>query len=225
MLGQTGPEPITEGASPLGILGVLLAAALAGGAGYWLWQNGAGTFASHDPVAVETPVQAEPVTPTAAQVAASAAASSAAVVAQTRSSYVVDGARIFSADTMALLDRQFEELNVEAGPQVVVMSVPDLGSASVEDYSLRIARQWSIGDPSRNDGVLLLVAPNDRKVRIEVGTGLQRVLTNAESKRLIDEVMLPLFRKGQYDAGVIAASQAIVTRLRANPTLPGRKPR
>jgi uncharacterized membrane protein YgcG len=224
MLGQPGPEPITEGASPLQLLGTALAALLVIGSGYWLWQNGIGTFNSADPPAAEVQVDAPGSAVEAARIAASAAASAAAVTAQTRSSYVVDGARVFSQDTITLLDGQFEALNAEAGPQVVVMSVPSLNGATVEDYSLRIANQWSIGDSAREDGVLLLVAPNDRKVRIEVGKGLQRVLTNADCKRLIDELMLPLFRKGQYDAGVIAASQALVTKLKANPTLPGRSP-
>ncbi|HCF24003.1 MULTISPECIES: TPM domain-containing protein [unclassified Novosphingobium] len=222
MLGQPGPEPITEGASPLQLLGTALAALLVLGSGYWLWQNGAGTFNSAGSAIAEAPVDEQA---NAANAAASAAASAAAVTAQTRSSYVIDGARVFSQDTITLLDGQFEALNVESGPQVVVMSVPSLGKASVEEYALRIANQWSIGDSARKDGVLLLVAPNDRKVRIEVGKGLQRVLTNADCQRLIDDVMVPLFRKGQYDAGVIAASQALVTKLKANPTLPGRSPK
>jgi uncharacterized protein len=224
MLGQPGPEPITEGASPLRLLAAALAALLAIAAGYWFWQNDGETFNSAERPAAEMPVDAASSASEAARVAASAAASVAAVTAQTRSSYVVDGARVFSADTITLLDGQFEALNVEAGPQVVVMSVPSLNGATVEDYSLRIANQWSIGDSARNDGVLLLVAPNDRKVRIEVGKGLQRVLTNADCQRLIEDVMLPLFRKGHYDAGVIAASQALIVKLKANPSLPGRKP-
>lgn len=222
MLGQPGPEPMTEGASPLRLLAMVLCAVLLIGSGYWLWQNGAGTFNSAGSAIAEAPVDEQA---NAANAAASAAASAAAVTAQTRSSYVIDGARVFSQDTITLLDGQFEALNVEAGPQVVVMSVPSLGKASIEEYALRIANQWSIGDSARKDGVLLLVAPNDRKVRIEVGKGLQRVLTNADCQRLIDDVMVPLFRKGQYDAGVIAASQALVTKLKANPTLPGRSPK
>ncbi|MFM5948956.1 MAG: TPM domain-containing protein [Novosphingobium sp.] len=220
MLGQPGPEPITEGAGPGRLLAMVLAALLLLGSGYWLWQNGAGTFSSSDPVQADQPAVAASAAAEAAR--AAAAATAAAVPVQTRSSYVVDGARIFSEQTITLLDGQLEALNVEAGPQVVVMSVPDLGNVTVEAYALRIANQWSIGDSSRADGVLLLVAPNDRKVRIEVGKGLQRTLTDAECKRLIDQVMVPLFRKGQYDAGVLAASQALITRLRANPTLPGR---
>ena len=220
MLGQPGPEPITEGASPGSLLAMVLAALLLLGTGYWLWQNGAVAFNSSDPVLADTPAAATSVAAEAAR--AAAAASAAAVPVQARSSYVVDGARIFSEQTITLLDAQLETLNVEAGPQVVVMSVPDLGSATVEAYALRIANQWSIGDAGRRDGVLMLVAPNDRKVRIEVGKGLQRTLTNAETQRLVDEVMVPLFRKGQYDAGVLAASQALIAKLRANPTLPGR---
>ncbi|MFM5954885.1 MAG: TPM domain-containing protein [Novosphingobium sp.] len=206
MLGHSQPEPITEGAAPGRLLAIAGAVALVLGGIYYAWTG------SQDPAAVV----AAPAGP------AAQAAAVEPLQAPARTSYVVDSAHVLSAETLAALDTQLAALNVAAGPQLVVMTVPELGGAPIESYSLRVARQWAIGDPSRNDGVLLLVAPNQRQVRIEVGTGLQDTLSNADCKRIIDEAMLPHFRAGRIEPAILAGTNALDAALRAHPTLPAK---
>lgn len=206
MLGQSQPEPITEGDGPGRLIAIAGAVALVLGGIYYVWAG------SQDPAAVV----AAPSAPTA-QVAAVEP-----LQAPARTSYVVDSAHVLSEETLAAIDKRLAALNVAAGPQLVVMTVPELGGVPIETYSLRVARQWAIGDPQRNDGVLLLVAPNQRQVRIEVGTGLQATLSNADCKRIIDEAMLPHFRAGRIEPAILAGADALDAALRAHPTLPAK---
>lgn len=131
----------------------------------------------------------------------------------------VDGANLIPADREQALTRQLEALEREAGPQFVVVTVPSLGGAPIEEFGLALARHWRIGHARRNDGVLLIVAPNERRVRIAVGTGLERVLTNPLCQEIIDRDLLPRFRQGDMLGGIEAGSAAIIARLRASPTL------
>jgi uncharacterized protein len=151
---------------------------------------------------------------------ARAAAGQSGAFAEAGSSPVIDSAKIFSADWIARIGFQLSELKRVSGPQVVVMSVPSLGSSRIEDYAFRVANQWGIGDEERDDGVLVLIAPNERKVRIEVGLGLEKILTNDLCKKIIDERMLPHFRKGNMEAATQAGVDALAEVLSANPTLP-----
>ncbi|MFM5924804.1 MAG: TPM domain-containing protein [Novosphingobium sp.] len=206
MLGHDQPEPISEDAGPGRLLAIAAAAALVLGGLYYTWAE------SHDPAAVV----AAPAGP------AAQAAVAEPLQAPARTSYTIDSAHVLSQETVTALDKRLAALNVAAGPQLVVMTVPDLGGAPIESYSLRVARQWAIGDPRRNDGVLLMVAPNQRQVRIEVGTGLQGTLSNADCKRIIDEAMLPLFRAGRIEPAILSGTDALDAALRAHPTLPAK---
>ena len=99
------------------------------------------------------------------------------------------------------------------------MTVPSLGGAAIDVFARKVANQWGFGDAARNDGVLLLIAPNEKQVRIEVGTGLESSLTNADCQRIIDQAMLPLFRKGQTERATVAGALALTRELAAHPTL------
>lgn len=209
MLGQNQPEPITEGAGPGRLLAIAGAVALVLGGIYYAWTGSQGTT-------TEVAAPAAPAAP------ASQAATVEPLQAPARTSYVVDSAHVLSEAAVAALDKRLAELNVAAGPQLVVMTVPDLGGTPIESFSLRVANQWGIGDPQRKDGVLLLVAPNQRQVRIEVGTGLQDTLSDADCKRIIDEAMLPHFRAGRIEPAILAGIDALDAALRAHPTLPAK---
>lgn len=213
MLGEPGRGPISEG-SGLGrqlALAAALLLVLAGGYTAWFGSLPAWTFSE-----VATPAE---VAPSPAPVAA-ANAPVAIARPEPRASYVVDGARLLSDEAIANLNLVLTELNTTAGPQVLVMTVPDLGGATIEDYARRIAGQWAIGDASRDDGVLLLIAPGQKRVRIEVGTGLTDRLTDADCRRIIDTAMLPLFRQGHLDRATVAGTLALIRHLRAHPTIP-----
>jgi len=100
-----------------------------------------------------------------------------------------------------------------AGNQVVVVTLPSLGGHSIEEYGYRLGRHWGIGQRGRDNGVLLIVASQERRVRIEVGYGLEGVLTDAISANIINAVILPQFRRARFAAGIEAGAAAIIEAL------------
>jgi uncharacterized protein len=126
---------------------------------------------------------------------------------------VVDGAHMLSSDAVQKLDGELAALEQQSGHQVVVATIPDLQGLAIEDYGYQLGRAWGIGQKGKNDGVVFLVAPNDRKVRIEVGYGLEPVLTDALSSTIIQAKVLPEFRAGRMEAGVVAGAEAVIQQL------------
>lgn len=104
-------------------------------------------------------------------------------------------------------------LEKATGHQFVVVTVTDLGGHRVEDYGLTLGRTWGIGRKGVNDGVLLIVAPNERKVRIEVGYGLEKALRNDEAASIIRTAILPAFRAGDLPRGIVAGVDAILLEI------------
>lgn len=128
---------------------------------------------------------------------------------------VVDMAELLAPEKEAQLSRKSEALEKEVGPQFVIVTVPSLNGLPIEKYSIDLARHWGLGDKERNDGLMLLVAPNERKVRIEVGYGLEKRVTDPFADRVIREDMLPNFRDRAFAAGIEAGSDALIERLRS----------
>lgn len=126
---------------------------------------------------------------------------------------VVDDAKLLSPATEQRLSDELAALEQKTGHQVVVATIPDLQGYPIEDYGYQLGRAWKIGDEKRDDGVLLVVAPNDRKVRIEVGYGLEPVLTDALSSTIIQAKVLPAFRSGNLEKGVVDGAEAIIQQL------------
>lgn len=126
---------------------------------------------------------------------------------------VVDTADIIPADVEAQLTAKLEALETQSQRQLVVTTVPDLQGYDISDYGYQLGREWGLGDAERNDGALLIVAPNDRKVRIEVGYGLEGYLTDALSSIIIQNEILPAFRDGDMPAGIVAGTDAIAAQL------------
>ena len=98
---------------------------------------------------------------------------------------VVDAARVLDGDTVAALDQQLAAHEQATGQQVVVATIPDLADQDIADYGYQLGRAWGIGRAGKNDGALLIVAPTERQVRIEVGYGLEGTLTDAVSAQII----------------------------------------
>ncbi|MBS0481227.1 MAG: TPM domain-containing protein [Proteobacteria bacterium] len=136
------------------------------------------------------------------------------------SGHVVDRANILVAQDKANLEARLEKLEIQAGPQFVVVTTPGLGGRKIEDYSLDLGRSWGVGDRKRNDGVILLVAPAERQVRIEVGYGLESTLSDPRCAEIIESQIIPRMKTGDLNGGTIAGANAIIDILRANPTLP-----
>jgi uncharacterized protein len=123
---------------------------------------------------------------------------------------VVDEAHILDAGTIASLDQQLRDHEKKTGHQVVVLTIPSLDGDALEDYSLKVGRTWALGQKGKNDGILLLVVRDDRKLRIEVGYGLEGELPDALSGRIIRDEITPRFRSNDYSGGVSAGVKAIL---------------
>lgn len=130
---------------------------------------------------------------------------------------VVDEAGILSPEAEARLTQQLAELEATTQRQLVVATISDLGDYDISDYGYQLGREWGIGDKERNDGALLLVAPNQRRVRIEVGYGLEGYLTDALSALIIQNTIIPKFRDGDFPGGIEAGTAAIIEQLQLPP--------
>lgn len=130
---------------------------------------------------------------------------------------VVDQARLLSPAREAELTETLAALERDTTDQLVVVTVASLEGHEIEDYGYQLGRAWGIGREAGNNGVLLIVAPQERKVRIEVGYGLEPVLTDALSALIIQNEILPSFRTGGYEAGITRGVAAIDTQLRLDP--------
>jgi uncharacterized protein len=126
---------------------------------------------------------------------------------------VVDQAKILSAVTIADLERKLADLEQKSGIQLVVATVPSLGGEEIEPYANELFRAWKLGEAKKNNGVLLLIAPNQRRVRIEVGYGLEGTLTDAVSSIIISNAIAPRFRAGDFNGGVTRGVDDIITAL------------
>lgn len=116
---------------------------------------------------------------------------------------VIDKAGMIPVTTEKKLSRALKKLYQSGGSQIQVLVMPDLNGLTIEQASIKVTDQWKLGREDKDNGVLLLVAQKERKIRIEVGQGLEGDLTDAYAKRIIREVMVPLFRSGHADSGIL----------------------
>ncbi|MCK9544015.1 MAG: TPM domain-containing protein [Novosphingobium sp.] len=134
---------------------------------------------------------------------------------------VVDAANVLPPDAEARLTQKLEALETQSRRQLVIATIPDLQGYDIADYGYQLGRAWGIGDKQRNDGALLIVAPNERKLRIEVGYGLEGVLTDGMSSLIINQAIVPKLRAGDLPGGIEDGTDAIVRQL----TLPDEEAR
>ena len=126
---------------------------------------------------------------------------------------VVDGANIISSDTRGTVEGKLADLEGKSGIQLVVATVTSLEGQEIEPYANELFRSWKLGQKDKNNGVLLLVAPNERRVRIEVGYGLEGTLTDALSKVIITNAITPQFKTGDFNAGISRGVDEIIAVL------------
>jgi uncharacterized protein len=126
---------------------------------------------------------------------------------------VVDDAHILSDGTRQDLTAKLAALEQKTSRQLVVVTVPSLQGYEISDYGYQLGRAWGIGQKGMNNGALLIVAPTERRVRIEVGYGLEPILTDAFSSVVIQTQITPRFKKGDYDGGVSAGVEALIQQL------------
>ena len=123
---------------------------------------------------------------------------------------VVDEAGILDSATLAALTQVSSDLEAKSTDQLVVVTLRSLRGTSIEDYGYQLGRAWQIGQKDKNNGVLLIVAPNERKVRIEVGYGLEGTLTDAITSFIIQNSILPRFKAGDFAGGIKRGAEDIV---------------
>jgi uncharacterized protein len=123
---------------------------------------------------------------------------------------VVDQTGTLSSDEIASLTQKLKDFEARKGSQIAVLIVPTTAPEEIEQYSIRVAEAWKIGRKKVDDGAILLVAKNDRKLRIEVGYGLEGALTDLTTKRIIDEIITPRFRSGDFAGGISAGVDRII---------------
>ena len=126
---------------------------------------------------------------------------------------VVDDAHILSAADKADIETSLKALEGKSSDQVVVYTAPSLQGYEIEDFGYQLGRAWGIGQKGTNNGILLIVAPNEHKVRIEVGRGLEPIMTDALSSAIVQNTILPGFRRGDFPGGIKAGVKDIVSVL------------
>ena len=130
---------------------------------------------------------------------------------------VVDGANIIPADEKVRLEQKLAALEQQSGRQLVVATVPDLQGYEISDYGYQLGRKWGIGEKDKNTGAILLIAPTERKVRIEVGYGLEGVLTDGISAVIIQQTIVPKFKAGDMPGGIEDGTDAIIHQISLPP--------
>lgn len=132
-------------------------------------------------------------------------------------SRVVDQAGLLDANGQAQISRMLQAHEQASGEQLVVVTVANLQGLPIEDYGYQLGRAWGIGQKGKDNGALLLVAKDERKVRIEVGYGLEGRLTDAQSSIIINTVILPAFKQGNFSGGIQAGAAAMLKVLGGDP--------
>ncbi len=132
------------------------------------------------------------------------------IVPTTPDGYVNDYANVLTPSTKAELEKQLQLFVASTTNEIAVVTVPSLDGDTIERYALKLFESWKIGKAKQDNGILLLVAVNDRKLRIEVGYGLEGALPDILAKNIIDTVITPSFKNGDYDTGIVQGVTAIM---------------
>jgi uncharacterized protein len=130
---------------------------------------------------------------------------------------IVDLTGTLSSDFIDQQSARLKDLETRKGSQVAVLIVPTTQPETIEQYSIRAADAWKIGRRKIDDGALLVVAKNDHKLRIEVGYGLEGALTDVSARRIIDEVIVPRFKTGDFEGGIAAGLTRIIGVIQGEP--------
>lgn len=130
---------------------------------------------------------------------------------------VVDQAGLLSAEQAAQLTAKLAALEKQSGRQMVIATIPSLQDHPIEDYGYKLGRAWGLGDKKANDGLILLIAPTERKIRIEVGYGLEPIVTDALASVIIQREIRPRFKEGDLAGGINAGADALIQLLQLPP--------
>jgi uncharacterized protein len=137
---------------------------------------------------------------------------------------IVDQANLLTPEQRQRIETKLAQFEQQTGDQVAVLTVDSLDGEAIEDYANKVGRAWALGQKGKDNGVLLLVSKQDRKMRMEVGYGLEPVLTDLQTKVIQDEVIIPYFKKGDYGSGIEAGVDAILSTIQGKPFTPAPEP-
>jgi uncharacterized protein len=126
---------------------------------------------------------------------------------------IVDDAELLSPETSDRVGALLREHESRTGNQIAVLTTPSIEGESIEEYALKVFNTWKLGQKGKDNGVLLVIVPQERRMRIEVGYGLEATLTDAAASRVIRNVMAPLFKAGDFNAGVEHGVKAVIAQL------------
>ncbi|MBM4148107.1 MAG: YgcG family protein [Lentisphaerae bacterium] len=152
-----------------------------------------------------------------AAITLTAAAAFAEVAVPTLTSRVTDLASALPRDSVLAIENLLADFEAKKGSQVAVLIVRSTAPETIEQYSIRVAEQWKLGRKGVDDGVLLLIAKDDRTMRLEVGYGAEGAIPDAVARRIVDETIAPFFRKGDFAGGVEAGVRRIIASLEGEP--------
>jgi uncharacterized protein len=133
---------------------------------------------------------------------------------------VNDTADLIPADTEQRIEQKLAALEQATGAQMAVLTIASLEGEVLEEYSLRVAETWQLGRAEQDDGVLMLIARDDRKMRLEVGYGLEGDLTDAQAGRILNNILRPAFRAGDFGGGIEAGVDAVIGTLQGDDVIP-----
>jgi len=134
--------------------------------------------------------------------------------------YVNDFASLLSQQEKNILERKLQSYEKQSGNEIVVVTVRNLQGTTVEDFAVRLFEKWKIGKKGKDNGVLLLVAKEERKIRIEVGYGLEPNLTDAQSYEIISRIISPAFKAGNFNQGIANGIDAIIKTISGEEVIP-----
>jgi uncharacterized protein len=137
---------------------------------------------------------------------------------------VNDEANLIPADQRQRIEAKLAQLEQQTGDQVAVLTIDSLDGEAIEEYANKVARTWALGQKGKDNGLLLLVSKGDRKMRIEVGYGLEPVLTDLQTSIIQNEVIIPHFKQGDFGGGIEAGVDAIASTIQGKPVEPAPVP-
>lgn len=133
------------------------------------------------------------------------------------STRIADNANLLSQKSKIYLQNELKNLDINTSHEFIIITTKSLKNQSIESYSINLARDLKLGKKDKNNGVMLLVAPFEKKVRIEVGYGLEGILTDIQSFDIIHNIILPEFKKSNYEKGILQGAKAIIKVLKNEP--------
>lgn len=135
---------------------------------------------------------------------------------------VVDEAHLLTSQATQTIENQLENYETQTSIQVVVVTLPDLGGYTIDDYGYQLGRHWQLGQKGKNNGIILILALKERKVRIEVGYGLEPVMTDLLANQIIQNVMVPQLKNGDYQQALIDGVDSILKVLGGGKVTPAK---